>query len=149
MAAGDVRQDRPTSIFTKRGWTIPEFRSVGLAESKECHGFSVDKKNVFEIDGEAVRFLFQYAPKYVDMFSCNPAAYEQQDEIFSDNESVDSAAYCALSVQSFYSASVWIGVATHWICQTRLPSPALRHDSRRSHPIGFPSLPGLCFTEEC
>ena len=54
--------------FTDIGRTIPEFRSVGLAERKEFHGFSVDKKNVFEIDGEAARFLFQYAPKYVDMF---------------------------------------------------------------------------------
>ena len=26
---------------------------MGLAESKESHGFSVDKHNVFEIDGEA------------------------------------------------------------------------------------------------
>ena len=94
--------------FTDIGRTIPEFRSVGLAERKEFHGFSVDKKNVFEIDGEAARFLFQYAPKYVDMFSCNPAAYEQHHEVFSANDSVDSAAHCGLSVQSFYS--VWIGV---------------------------------------
>ena len=55
---------------------IPEFRSVGLAERKKFHGFSVDKNNVFEIDGEAARFLFQDAPKHVDMFPCNPAAYE-------------------------------------------------------------------------
>ena len=79
--------------FTDIGRTIPEFRSIGLAESKEFHGFSVDKKNVFEIDGEAARFLFQYAPKYVDMFSCNPAAYEQHHEVFSANDSVDSAAH--------------------------------------------------------
>ena len=79
--------------FTDIGRTIPEFRSVGLAESKKFHGFSVDKKNVFEIDGEAARFLFQYAPKYVDMFSCNPAAYEQHHEVFSGNDSVDSAAH--------------------------------------------------------
>lgn len=44
--------------FTDIGWTIPELRSVGLAESKEFYGFSVDKKNVFEVDGEAARFLF-------------------------------------------------------------------------------------------
>src|SRR3954468_6049447 len=80
--------------FTDIGRTIPEFRSVGLAESKEFHGFSVNKKNVFEIDGEAARFLFEYAPKHVDMFSCNPAAYEQHHEIFSANPSVDSAAHC-------------------------------------------------------
>src|SRR5260370_26426675 len=30
------------------------------------------------------------------------------------------------------------------VCQARL----LKHDSRRN-PIGFPSLPGVCFTEEC
>jgi hypothetical protein len=90
--------------FTDIGRTIPEFRSVGLAESKEFHGFSVDKKNVFEIDGEAARFLFEYAPKHVDMFSCNPAAYEQHHEIFGANPSVDSAAHCGLSVQSFYSS---------------------------------------------
>src|SRR6267143_6627187 len=79
--------------FTDIGRTIPEFSSVGLAESKEVHGFSVDKKNVFEIDGEAARFLFQYAPKYVDMFSCNPAAYEQHHEVLSANDPVDSAAH--------------------------------------------------------
>ena len=79
--------------FTDIGWTIPEFRSVGLAESEEFHSFSVDKKNVFEIDGEAARFLFRYAPKYVDMFSCSPAAYEQHHEIFSGNDSIDSAAH--------------------------------------------------------
>ena len=79
--------------FPDIGRTIPEFRSVGLAESKEFHGFSVDKKNVFEIDGKTARFLFQYAPKYFDMFSCNPAAYEQHHEIFSANDSIDSAAH--------------------------------------------------------
>lgn len=87
--------------FTDIARTIPEFSSVGLAESKEFHGFSVDKKNVFEIDGEAAQFLFEYAPKHVDMFSRNPAAYEQHHEIFSANPSVDSAAHCGLSVQSF------------------------------------------------
>src|SRR6202795_3915118 len=79
--------------LTDIGRTIPEFRSVGLAESKEFHAFSVDKKNVFEIDGEAARFLFQSASKHVDMFSCNPAAYEQHDEVVSVNDSVDSAAH--------------------------------------------------------
>src|SRR5258705_13588295 len=79
--------------FTDIGRTIPEFSSVGLAESKEFHAFSVDKKNVLEIDGEAARFLFQHAPKYVDIFSCNPAADEQHHEVFSANDSVDSAAH--------------------------------------------------------
>src|SRR5438445_9730326 len=87
--------------FTDIGGTIPEFRSVGLAESKEFHGFSVDKKNVFEIDGEAARFLFQYAPKYVDMFSCNPAAYEQHHEAFSANDSIDSAAHFGFRFNPF------------------------------------------------
>src|SRR5260370_23943647 len=90
----------PRDPFTDIGRTIPEFHSVGLAESKEFHGFSVDKKNVFEIDGEAARFLFQYAPKHVDMFSCNPAAYEQHHEIFSSNDSVDSAAHFFYSLPS-------------------------------------------------
>ena len=65
---------------------------MGLAESKEFHGFSVDKKNVLEIDGEAARFPFQYAPNHVDMFPCNPAAYEQRHETFSANDPIDSAA---------------------------------------------------------
>jgi hypothetical protein len=30
-----------------------EFRSVGLAETKELHRFPVDKENIFKIDGEA------------------------------------------------------------------------------------------------
>jgi hypothetical protein len=55
------------------------------------------------------------------MFSCNPAAYEQHHEIFSANLSVDSAAHCGLSVQSFYSSRF----LRSWIFQTRLPSPAL------------------------
>jgi hypothetical protein len=79
--------------FTDIGRAIPEFRSVGLPESKEFDGFSVDKKNVFEIDGQAARFLFQYAPKRVDMFSCNAAAYKQHHEVVSANYSVDSAAH--------------------------------------------------------
>ena len=79
--------------FTDIGRTIPEFRSVALSESKEFHGFSVDEKNVFEIDGESTRFLFQYASKHVDMFSCNPAADEQHHEVFSANDAVDSAAH--------------------------------------------------------
>jgi hypothetical protein len=73
--------------------TISEFNSLGLADSKEFHGFSVDKQNVFKIDGEATRFLLQYTPKHLDMFSCNPAAYEQHKEVLSANDSVDSAAH--------------------------------------------------------
>ena len=79
--------------FTDIGRTIPEFRSVGFTESKEFHSFSVDKKNVFEIDGEATRFLFQYAPEHIDMFSCNPSAYEQHHKVFGADDSVDSAAH--------------------------------------------------------
>src|SRR5271165_4624429 len=74
--------------FTAIGRTIPEFRSVGLAKSKKFHGFSVDKNSVFEIDGEAARFLFQYAPKHVHMFPCNPAAHEHHHETFSANNSI-------------------------------------------------------------
>ena len=86
--------------FMDIGRTIPEFRSVGLAESKEFHGFSVDQKDAFEIDGEAARFLFQHSPKHVDMFSCNPAAYEQHHEVFSANDSVDSAAHLGAFVSN-------------------------------------------------
>jgi hypothetical protein len=89
--------------FTDIGRAIPEFSSVSLAESEEFHGFSVDKKNVFEIDGEAVRFLFQYAPKHVDMYPCNPATYEQHHKTFGANDSINSAAHFGLSVQSFNS----------------------------------------------
>src|SRR6202035_1315929 len=85
--------------FMNIGRTIPEFRSVGLAESKEFHGVSVDKQNVVEIDGDSTRFLFQYAPKHVDMVPGNSAAYEQHHEIFSAKDSVDSAAHFGLSVQ--------------------------------------------------
>ena len=135
--------------FTDIGRTIPEFRSVGLAESKEFHGFSVDKKNVFEIDGEAARFLFQYAPKRVDMFSCNAAAYEQHHEIFSANNSIDSAAHCGFGFILLFrlasrSGLRRIGSVEH-VCRAQL----FTHDSRRGKPIGFPSLPGVCFTEKC
>jgi len=37
--------------------------------------------------------MFQYAPKHVDMFPCEPAAYEQRHETFSANDSIDSAAH--------------------------------------------------------
>jgi len=87
--------------FTDIGRTIPEFRSVGFAESKELHGCSADKNNVLEIDGEATRFLFQYAPKHVDMFPRNPATYEQHHAIVIANDSIDSAAHCGLSVYFF------------------------------------------------
>jgi hypothetical protein len=89
--------------FTDIGRTIPEFRSVGLAESTEFHGFSVDKNNVFEIDGEAAIPVPVTPRSMFDMFRCNPAAYEQHHETFSANDSIDSAAHCGLSVQSFHS----------------------------------------------
>src|SRR5580700_9255982 len=80
--------------FTNVRRTIPKFRSAALSESKEFHGFSVDKKNVLEIDGQAPRFLFQFASKHVHMFSCNTAAYQQHHETFRANHSIDSAAHC-------------------------------------------------------
>src|SRR5229473_1871103 len=113
--------------FTDIGRTIPEFRSVGLADRKEFHGFSVDEKNVSEIDGEAARFLFQYAPKHVDMFSCNPAAYEQHHEILSANNSIDSATHFWASVQSFIP-STELKLVTH---DSRRSNPSLRASSRR------------------
>jgi hypothetical protein len=110
--------------FTDVRRTISEFRSVGLAESKEFHSFSVDKKNVFEIDGESARFLFQYAPKHVDMFSRNPPAYEQHYEVFSANDSVDSAAH--LSAFGSILLFLWVcdglrgaGFVKH-VCQVQL-----------------------------
>jgi hypothetical protein len=84
--------------LTDIGRTISEFGSACLAESKEFHGFPVDKKHIFEIDGEAARFLFQHAPKHIDMFSCDPAAYEQHHAIVIANDSVDSAAHLWPSV---------------------------------------------------
>jgi len=96
---------------------------MALAESKEFHAFSVDKNNVLEIDGEAARFLLQHAPKHVDMFPCNPAAYEQHHKTFSANDSINSAAHFGLSVQSFHS--LYRSVTTYWICQTRLPISTL------------------------
>ena len=120
---------------------------MGLAERKEFHGFSVDKKNIFEIDGEAARFLFQYAPKHVDMFPCNPAAYEQHHEAFSANDSIDSAAHFGLSIQSFHSF-YRSGLRRTGFVKRVYRAQLLTHDSRRSNPSGFPSLPGVCFTEE-
>ena len=84
----------PGDPFTDIERTVPEFRSTGLAESKKFHGFPVDKKNVFEIDGEAARFLAQYAPKRVDVSTGNTAAYQQHHKIFSANDSIDSAIRC-------------------------------------------------------
>src|SRR5580698_11357352 len=79
--------------FTDIGRTIPEFRSVGFAKSKELYCFSINKKNVLEIDGEAARFPFQYPPKHVDMFPRNPATHEQHHAIVLANGSVDSAVH--------------------------------------------------------
>ncbi len=84
--------------FTDIRRTISEFRSVCLAKSKKLHGLPVDKKNVLEIDGKATRFLFKYASKRIDMFSCNPAADDQQHEVFSADDSVDSAAHDGLPI---------------------------------------------------
>lgn len=113
----------PRDPFTDIGRTIPEFPALGLAESKEFHGVSVDKKNVSEIDGEAARFLSQYAPEHIDLFPCNASAYIQDRKIFRANDSIDSAVRChgRLSI----------------------------HSLRRSSPIGFPSLPRVGFTEKC
>jgi hypothetical protein len=86
--------------FTDVGRTIPEFRSVGLALNKQLHGFSVDKQNVLEIDGQSIRFLFQCASQRVNMFPANPAAYEQHHFMVLANDSVDPAAHCGSSVLS-------------------------------------------------
>jgi hypothetical protein len=88
----------PPDPFTNVGRAIPEFRSVGFAERKEFHGFSVDKKNVLEIDGDPTRFLFHCASQRVNMFPRNPAAYEQHHAIVIANHSVNSAAHCGSSV---------------------------------------------------
>jgi hypothetical protein len=66
----------PLDPFTDVGRTIPEFRSVGFAERKKLHGFSVDKPNVLKVDGQSIRFPFQCAPQRVDMFPCNSTTYE-------------------------------------------------------------------------
>jgi len=79
--------------FTDIGRTIPQFSSVGLAESKELHGVSIYKKNVFEINSKAARFLIQYTPKNVDIFRCNLAAYKQHHEVLGGNEPVYSAGH--------------------------------------------------------
>ncbi len=79
--------------FTDVGRTIPQFRSVRLTERKEFHRFSVYKKNVLQIDGEAARFPCQCASQRVNMFACDPAAYEQHHAIVIGNHSVDSAAH--------------------------------------------------------
>jgi len=84
--------------FTNVRRTIPEFRSFALYEGKELHRFSIHEENVLEIDGEAPRFLFQFASKHVHMFPCNPAAYEQHHAIVIANDSVNSAAHRGLSV---------------------------------------------------
>src|ERR1700734_1798313 len=95
---------RPLSCdpFTDVGWTIPEFRSEGLALSKQLHGFSVDKKNVLEIDGQSIRFLFHCASQRLNMFPGNPAAYEQPHALVLSNDSVDPAAHCGSSVYFLY-----------------------------------------------
>jgi len=42
---------------------------VGLAVSEEDHGLTVDRENnVFEIDDEGARLLFQHVPKDIDVF---------------------------------------------------------------------------------
>ena|SRR5580700_819205 len=79
--------------FTDIRRTIPELNSVGFADSKEFHGFPVDKKNVSEIDGKVPRFLFQHASKHLDMFPGNAAAYEQHHETFRAIDSIDPAAH--------------------------------------------------------
>jgi hypothetical protein len=78
------------------------------------------------------------------MFSCNPAAYEQHHEIFSANPSVDSAAHCGLSVQSFYSSRFLRGCEGR-ICQTRLPSPALSSRLTPQQPHWFSTSPRRLF----
>jgi len=125
--------------FTDVGGTVPELRSVGLAESKEFHGVSVDKKNVSEIDGEAARFLFQYAPKHLDMFPCNPAAYEQLHETFSTNDSINSAVHFGLSVQSFHS--FYRSGCDVSDCQTPPPNSALNARLTPQRPHWFSKSP--------
>src|SRR5580658_9900786 len=94
---------RPLSChpFADVGGAISELNSPVLRESKEFHSFSVDKKNVLEIDGESIRFLFQLASEHVDVLSCNSPAYGQHHRVFRTNDSVDSAAHCHCELSSF------------------------------------------------
>src|SRR5580698_7145391 len=48
-AFGNLRPS-PRHPFTDVRWTISQFRSAGFLERKQFYGFSVDKKNVLEID---------------------------------------------------------------------------------------------------
>jgi len=63
--------------FTDIGGTVFEFDSVGLTDRQEFHSFAVDEKDIFEIEREAARLMLQHVLEYFNMFSSNPAAYEQ------------------------------------------------------------------------
>jgi hypothetical protein len=70
--------------FTDIGRTIPEFSSVGLAESKESHGFSVGKKNVFEID--ITMLILSWVTSFfgrpsLSLPNCAPSGATQQSRI--------------------------------------------------------------------
>ena len=77
---------------------------MGLAERKEFHGFSVDKKNVFEIDGRA-RFLRWPGPLPVRTSRSMPTyssvicpPMQNTTRYFTTKDSVDSPAHCRFEV---------------------------------------------------
>jgi len=91
---------------------------VVLAESKEFHGFSVDEKNVFEIDSEAARFLFQHAPK---QSTCSPVILPLMN---------NTTSFSAVTTRSILQL----------ICLLSVQLQRLTHGSRRREPSSFPDL---------
>src|SRR6266446_9836235 len=125
--------------FMDIGRTIPEFRSVGLA---------VDKKNFFLRSMAKLPDSCSNTPR--SMSTCSPVIRPLTNNTTRlsalTTRSILQLIF-GLSVQSFHSfyrsGLRRTGFVKH-VCRAQL----LTHDSRRSHPIGFPSLPGVCFTEE-
>src|SRR4051812_40533486 len=79
------------------------------------------------------------------MFSCNPAAYEQHHEILSVNDSILQLIVVSRFNPSISPASRSELRRTGFVKHVRR-ARILTHHSRRSKPIGFPSLPDVCFT---
>src|SRR5215469_1076013 len=83
----------PRDPLTNVGGTILEFSSICFRERKESYGFLVHEKYVLKIDDHRLSFLFEGGPKRIHMLACDPPTYAEDHEIFSSNNSLDSASH--------------------------------------------------------
>lgn len=96
--------------FTDIRRAVPEFCSVQFAQRQEFYGLSIDKKNVFKIDSRYASFLFEQAPKEINILPCNLSADVQGQKTRSDDNPIDSAGHSRVTFEVLFLAFLKLGL---------------------------------------